>query len=202
MKVFTLVFTQILFLFSLSTAADRFDSIKKELVDAGCCSFSFISVLSSSVFDTKDSSHGTAHIARDGRYQIVLGNDVYLCDGKSSYSYSPSTNQVIIEQLDSGHTVNKEISFLTRLDEYYITRCIKTNLQYALTKKTGVKAGNIPDSMLVTIDVEHRRIAHIDYFDVNDEQVSVVLLEQQLDSACGDSLFVPVFPDSAETVKL
>src|SRR5512137_1242313 len=132
MKSVTAIVAQILLLCSLSTAADRFDSIKKSLAEADCCSFRFISVLSSSVFDTKDSSRGTAQIARDGRYMIVLGKDVYLCDGKSAYSYSPSTNQVVVEPLDSSRTVNKEISFLTRLDAYYVTRPIRTNQQYRL----------------------------------------------------------------------
>jgi len=202
MKLLVTIIVMAVLLHSYSAGADQFDNIKKRIADAGCCSFDFISVLSSSVFDTKDSSRGKAHIARDGRYVVVLGKDVYLCDGKSTYTYSPSTNQVIVEPLDSGHIANKEISFLTRLDEYYVTQRVKANWEYRLTKKVGVSAGNIPDSMLVVIDADRQQIAHIDYLDVNDEQVSVVLIKQRLDSKCDDSVFLRAFPDSAETVKL
>jgi len=202
MKLLAAIIVLAVTLNSFSAGADQFDGIKRRIAEADCCAFGFISVLSSSVFDTKDSSRGTAQIARDGRYVIVLGKDVYLCDGKSAYSYSPSTNQVIVEQIDSGHAADKEISFLTRLDEYYLTRCIQANQEYRLTKKVGVSASNIPDSMLVVIDADRQQIAHIDYLDVNDEQVRVVLIEQKLDPKCDDSVFVPAFPDSAETVKL
>jgi outer membrane lipoprotein-sorting protein len=202
MKLLTTIIVLAGALSSSPARADQFDGIKKRIAEADCVSFEFLSVLSSSVFDTRDSSRGTAQIARDGRYVIVLGNDVYLCNGKSAYTYSPSTNQVIVEPLDSGRVASKEISFLTRLDEYYETRCIEANQKYRLTKKVDVSAGNIPDSMLVIIDTGRQQIDHIDYLDVNDEQVRVVLTEQKLDLECNDSVFVPAFPDSAETVKL
>ncbi|PWB75956.1 hypothetical protein C3F09_01465 [candidate division GN15 bacterium] len=187
---------------SNSIAADRFDAIKKKLADADCSSFKFVSILSSSVFDTKDSSRGTAQIAHDGRYRISLGADIYVCDGKSTYSYSPSTNQLVIQRLDSGSAVNKEISFLTRLDEYYTTQPVKPNQQYKLTRRAGLTAGNIPDSMLIVLDAGRQHIERIDYVDVNDEPVSIVLTDQKLNIKCDDRTFEPAFPDSAETVKL
>ena len=91
---------------------------------------------------------------------------------------------------------------MTRLDEYYVARCIKPNRQYRLVRKAKAGGGNIPDSMLVVVDAGRQQIAHIDYLDVNDEQVSVILIEQELGQKCNDSIFVPAFPDSAETVKL
>ena len=182
--------------------ADQFDQIKKNIAEADCCWYRFISILSSSVFDTKDSSRGTALIAQDGRYAITLGNDSYISDGKFAYTYSPTSNQAIISVLDSGRVANKEISFLTRLDKYYISRISKPNKEYHLTKRADVSVENIPDSMVVTVDAMRMQITRIDYLDINDEQVSVVILEQDLTKRCDDSLFVPVFPDSAETVKL
>ncbi len=201
MRLSIIIVIQIVLLCCQSFAADQFDGIKKTLADADCCSFEFVSVLSSSVFDTKDTSRGTAQIARDGRYRIVLGSDIYLCDGAAAYTYSPVSNQVIVERLDSGRTANKEVSFLTRLDDYYTTRCLQPNRRYSLTRRAGTDGGNIPDSMVVTIDDNRRRIARLDYLDVNDEQVSIVLTAQRFGIACDDSIFAPAFPDSAETVK-
>jgi outer membrane lipoprotein-sorting protein len=202
MRVIAAVIVIALVLITGAVRADQFDLIKKDIANADCCWFRFISILSSSVFETKDSSRGTALIARDGRYAISLGNDSYISDGKYAYTYSPTSNQAIISRLDSGRVANKEISFLTRLDQYYTTKCIKSDKRYYLMKKTGVDVQNIPDSMVITVDAVRKQIAAIDYYDINDEQVSVVLLEQNVTRGCNDSLFVPNFPDSAETVKL
>jgi outer membrane lipoprotein-sorting protein len=202
MRLFAAFIVVPLVLIGGAVRADRFDQIKRSISEADCCRFRFISILSSSVFETKDSSRGTAVIARDGRYAITLGADRYISDGEFAYTYSPTSNQAIVSRLDSGRTANKEISFLTRLDQYYTSTCVKPDKEYRLIKRAGSGVANIPDSMVVTVDAGRQRIIRLDYIDINDEQVSVVLLEQDISGKCRDSLFVPDFPDSAETVKL
>lgn len=202
MSICFTTFISIVMLLAQSAAADQFDVIKKKLAEADCYSVRFVSVLSSSVFKSKDSSNGFAQIARDGRYHIMLGNDVYSSDGRTSCAYSQSTNQLIIEKLDSGRVANKEISFLSRLDEYYVTQRGKGDKEYVLTRKKGAGAANVPDSMSVTIDSTQSRISRIEYLDINDEPVSIELLSQQFERNCADSVFAPAYPDSAETIKL
>ena len=189
-------------LLAQSVMADQFDTIKKRLAEVDCYFVRFVSVLSSSVFDTSDSSNGFATIARDGRYHIVLGSDVYSFDGKTTHAYSYATNQLIIENLDSGGIANKEISFLLRIDEYYVTQRRSNDREYKLVRKKGAAPANIPDSMTVILDSNRGGIMRIEYLDINDEPVTIDLLTQQFDVGCADSNFAPSYPDSAETIKL
>jgi outer membrane lipoprotein-sorting protein len=183
-------------------AADCFDQIKTRLASNQCTSIDFLSVLTSKVFKSQDTSRGTAYLSRDGRYHVTLDNDIYLCDGKLAYSYSASSNQVIVSPVDSSSSGGKELAFITRLDDYYKSRILKSNREYQLTRLATAKSGAIPDSLKVIVDSKKQRIVRIEYLDANDEKVNIILLEERRDDQCDDRRFVPNFPDSVETVKM
>ncbi|TET95211.1 MAG: hypothetical protein E3J26_03160, partial [Candidatus Zixiibacteriota bacterium] len=82
-----IVFLWLIYL-STSAAADRFDTIKEQLAQAACTRFEFVSIIESEIFDATDSATGTAYIARDGRFNVTLGEDRYLFDLRFLYSYS------------------------------------------------------------------------------------------------------------------
>ena len=184
-----------------AVGADCFDSIKAELAEAVCTRFAFLSIIESEVFDQVDSMEGTAYIARDGRFNLVLGADRYLFDGNNLYSYSAENNQVIIEKVEEKKALSKEISFITRLDELYQTQVIKADSLYRLEKKAGVKVG-VPDSLTVSVVRYALRLDRLEYYDINDERNVVVILNQQLDTICREREFEPDFPDSVEKVRL
>ncbi len=188
-------------LFGFATAADSFDRIKKDLELAGCRKLEFVNTVKSSVFDIVDSILGTAWLASDGRYNITIGDDQYICDLKNVYSYSADNNQVVIESVDSATYSDDEISFVLKLDELYTTHPLKLNYQYRLVRKDDA-AGDFPDSMVVTIDSAMYLLKQIDYYDVNDELNSIYLIKQEYHPLCRPELFVPDFPDSVERVRL
>ncbi len=80
------------------TFADTFSEIKKKLKKATCMHFEFISIIESDIFETVDSTYGNAQMAKDGRYNIALGTDVYAYDLKRYFTYVPDNNQLIIEK--------------------------------------------------------------------------------------------------------
>ena len=185
----------------IAQADDYFDRIKSRLAGAGCVRLEFVSIIESEIFDLVDSVSGTACLASDGRYHVTLGPDSYLYDGRLLWSFSYENNQVLIETVGDTTDHAREITFVTRLDEFYETFSLPRGNRYRLLLRPGI-AGDLPDSMTVLISGNPPVIRRLEYYDINDEFNRIELLSQQLDTICADDDFTPAFPDSAETVKL
>ncbi|HUV30465.1 MAG TPA: outer membrane lipoprotein carrier protein LolA [Acidobacteriota bacterium] len=181
--------------------ADRFDAIKARLAEAGCVTLEFLSILESEIFDETDTIAGEAVVSADGRYVVDLGGDRYLYDLTSLYSYSAENNQVTIESVRGGGASGREISFITRLDQYYETRVISSGRAYRLIRLSP-DMQNIPDSLVLTIRPDSSVLDEIQYFDVNEELNRIVFLRLETGTSCPDSLFKPAYPDSVEKVRL
>lgn len=178
--------------------ADSFDLIKKNMSEADCVALDFLSVISSDLFDSVDTTRGSAIIAKSGKYDIKLGLDRYSFDSLFSYSYSVENNQVIIE---SAGLEENQVSFITRLDEFYKTAIIVPDSAYFLTR-FGETNQDIPDSMIVFIDPVVQKIELIEYFDVNDDLNQIIIIFQDTEADCPSGSFTPVYPDSVERVRL
>ena len=83
----------------------------------------------------------------------------------------------------------------------YKTTILEPDKAYKLTRR-GTGSSPLPDSMTVFIDKDKGRIVRIEYLDVNEEKVTLVILKESFPTACDDTKFVPHFPDSVETVKM
>ncbi len=186
---------------AIFTTGAGFDETKRNLAKYECTHFEFLSTVDSKVFDVIDSAHGIAYFANDGRYYVEVGQDVFLFDGDSLYSYFWDNNQVIIERPDSTNPVASEISFVMKLDEWYDSKSLKEKNRFRLVKKKGLK-GDIPDSMIIMIDSKNALIETIEYFDINDDLNRIMILEQQADSVCRGTRFEPSFPDSVERIRI
>jgi len=182
---------------------DRFAALKKQMSDAACCRFEFLSIVESQVFDAVDTTRGSALIARDGRYRIEIGHDMYLNDGHYLYSYSRPNNQVTVEVVNPDVIPTDEISFVTRLDEFYSTRKLTQDSLYRLSLLDSSYT-SLPDSMdaVVTIVSGSARLKSLKYRDLNDDKNEVVFTGQFFSSSCGTDAFLADFTDSVEVIKL
>lgn len=182
-------------------AADRFETIKKDLAASKCTYFSFLSTIESSVFDQVDSAQGYAYIEDDGKYHVQVGSDEYIYDRHHLYTWSKANNQVTVETADDGGAGTDQVSFVTRLDEFFSTKPVKKGEEYRLIRKPG-KSRNLPDTMLVYLDSAAPRISEIEYRDINGEINRLHFTDQQTSLDCDSSRFLPNFPDSVEVIKL
>jgi len=180
---------------------NRFAAIKNQLAEAPCVQFEFLSVVESDIFDLVDSTAGVATLASDGRYRIEIGGETYLNDGEHLFCYIPDNNQVTIETNDGGGGLDDEVSFLIRLDEIYETFVREPEGCFRLIRLDST-AGYLPDTMIVWLDEDHRRIARLEFIDINDDRNLLILLRQDLLTACTEYQFAPNFPDSVERVRL
>ncbi|MFQ6007974.1 MAG: hypothetical protein ACE5K8_03395, partial [Candidatus Zixiibacteriota bacterium] len=139
------------------------------MAEAVCIRFEFRSIVESDVFEQVDSIDGMAYLAHDGRFNITMGLDRYLFDGNNLYNYSAENNQVVIEPVDDTELASREISFITKLDRFYNSQTIKPDSLYRLLKKSGVK-GDIPDSIVVSIDRQELKLDRLSYYDLNEER--------------------------------
>jgi outer membrane lipoprotein-sorting protein len=200
MKKLVIIFVCAVFLCA-GARADSFKQIKDRLSSSKCVSLEFLSILQSDVFKSVDTSHGLAYLAKDGRYLVSVGPDIYLSDNRKQYSYSSSNNQVVEQKADSTGNGAGELFYNTRLDEWFKTTILQPDRVYRLTRK-GTGSSPLPDSMTVFIDKNKGRIVRIEYLDVNEEKVTIVILKESFPAACDEARFVPHFPDTVETVKM
>lgn len=187
-------------LFSCARAGDSFDKLKDKLAGAKCVRLDFLSIIESDIFERIDTTRGTAYIADDGRYLVVLGDDEYLYNLELLYSYSKVNNQVTIEKIDS--RTGEDVVFVMRLDSLYNTAVVRKDLEYRLVKKDSVFESNIPDSLDLFMEPDKLVLVEIKYFDVNDELNRIVFLRQDFGSVCDENRFTPQFPDSVEKIEL
>jgi len=193
--------TGIVILSAILAAAADFKDVKLNLSRSDCIHFDFLSTVDSKIFDTIDSASGVAYIAKDGRYYIEVGPDIYLFDGDTLYTYFWENNQVIIEKPDSADLVASEISFVMKLDEWYDSKSLKQKNSYRLVRKKDIE-GDIPDSMIIRVSDKSLDIEMIEYFDINGDLNRIKILKQESDSSCDNSRFQPEFPDSVEKVRI
>jgi len=184
----------------LSRAEDNFGRIKKGLSNSECSHFEFVNIVKSTVFDQVDSVYGSVLITSNGQYDLALGNDRYTCNNKYLYSYSEENNQVVIERCSPETDANAQLTFITRIDDFYNTFTVKKDSLYRLIRKENI-ISDVPDSLKLIIDSDMMQIKQISYYDINDELNTIVIMKQETDLSCDSSYFTPSFPDSVETVR-
>lgn len=181
--------------------ADNFDKIKTMMAAAACNHFEFLSVLESEIFNSVDTIPGSAVIASDGRYAIDIGEDQYLYDLEFLYSYSRYHAQVTVEQVAASASLSEEISYITRLDEYYRTFVVESGRRYRLLK-TDSTTGQVPDSLNLFLTPDGQKLDRIEFFDENEDFNRILFLSHRMLSECEETAFRTNFPDSVEVIKL
>lgn len=197
----TKLLTIILLTVSVANAADPFDTVKRNMAEAACVRIEFLSILESDVFDVVDSIKGTALIARYGRFHVNVGTEEYLYDGTLLQTYSSQTNQVIIEAPSGDLFVGSEIALITRLDDYYRTTAVKPGSEYSLTK-IDTSDTQLPPQITVMLNGTTGGIDELIYDDVNGDKNRIVFLNERLSEVCPEDSFVPMFPKTAERIRL
>ena len=179
-------------------ADDPLRMTMNRMAQAECCSYEFISILESDVFESIDSTVGTALIGADDRYDIRLGPDRYLRTEEFLYSYSGENEQVTVEQVGLSATPDETIRFITQLDRYYLIQ--PTDGKYELTIKPGDESG-LPQMIILTLS-EAGELDHLEYVDDNGDTNRIVIVKSDFQSECDSTAFVPDFPDTTEIIKL
>lgn len=179
---------------------DPFDDLKGTLRSAVCISVDFLSIVSSDVFESTDSTIGSAYLANDGRYEVGLGPDQYVFDGQLLYSISTENNQVVIDSADSADALATEVSFLARLDDYYTTRILESNRQYLLTRLTGAPA-EVPDTLHVWLKSRGTELERLAYRDANGDPVTIEIRKLRTSPACDNRRFIPDLPPTMERIR-
>lgn len=196
---FIIFITVLLAWASLVFAADDFTAIKLRLAQAPAVKFYFQSITESVIFESVDSLEGTAIICHDGRYRAEIGSDVFIYDGHLLFSYSPDNNQLVIEKPAEASAVGEEITFLTKLHEYYESITLVSGEKYRLYRLAEAPS-SLPDSLILHIN--GRFIDEISFFDLNLDLNRIAVDTVVYLDYCDSLVFIPDFPDSTETVKL
>lgn len=181
--------------------ADPFASVKTAMSRATCCRYEFLSIVESSVFESVDTTLGTALISADGRYHISIGTDEYLRTADRLYSYSRRENQLTVEEITPDNGPQESVSFITRFDAFYSTKMRVPRCQYFL-RRTDTAAVDLPDSLTVIMSEGQPRLDRLVYFDVNDDRNQIVFGTCEYLDKCDETALAPHFPDSAQVINI
>ena len=178
-----------------------FDEIKDRLNSAPQTKMSFLNLVVSDVFETTDTTRGEIVFTSDGLYSTIIGPDHYIFDGRCLWEYSALYNQATKNCVQPGQPVDESFLFFLRLDRDYLTHERIADSIYALTAREGTESG-APDSMVVVINPELKRIVEFSYYDINEELNRILVLEEISFETADSSLFKANFPDSTEIVNI
>ena len=177
---------------------DPLHAVLDQMAEADCCRFEFISIIESDVFESVDSTAGTALIGADDRYDLRLGPDRYLRTDEFFYSYSGENAQVTVERVAAAAASDETIRFITRLDHYYEIKWVAD--KYMLTRKADAES-SLPKLILLTLN-ESDGLGRFFYIDDNGDTNRIVIVASSFSSDCDSAAFVPDFPQATEVIKL
>jgi outer membrane lipoprotein-sorting protein len=178
---------------------DALASITRSFRTSPCVTIAFQEVVHSQVFNEVQTVNGLLVFDTVGRYKIELGDDLYLRTDSTFYSYSKSTNQVIIEKVGES-TSTASVIWIRHLDDYFESAILVPDKRYKLTAKPEMSA-DVPESLTVFIS-GGKRIDRIEFIDANGDLTVLKVQKQVSSDDCKKDVFEPAFPDSVERVRL
>ena len=178
-----------------------FDEIKDRLNSSPQTKVSFLNLVVSDVFETTDTTQGEIVFTGDGLYSTIIGPDHYIFDGRCLWEYSALYAQATKNCTQPGQSVDESFLFFLRLDRDYLTHERVPDSVYALTVREGIESG-APDSMVVVISAELKRIVEFTYYDINEELNRILVLEEITFEIADSSLFEANFPDSTDILNI
>jgi len=187
----------------LATAAvakdDALTTITRSFRTSPCVRIAFEEIVHSQVFDKLDTLKGLIVFDSSGCYRIELGEDIYVRTDSELYSFSPASNQVIIEKLDDSSSM-VSVLWIRHLDDYFESTILVPDKRYRLTAKPGVSV-DVPASLTLFVS-GGKRIEKIEFIDDNGDSTMLKVVRQETSQGCRKDDFEPDFPDSVERVRL
>jgi hypothetical protein len=178
---------------------DALAMITRSFHTSPCVRIEFHEIVHSQVFNETQTVRGLLEFDSAGRYRIELGGDVYLRTDSAFYSFSPGSNQVLIEKIGERSSAASVI-WVRHLDDYFESAILVPDKRYKLTAKPEVSA-DVPDSLTLFVS-GGKRIEKIEFIDGNGDLTILKVLKQVTSGECRKDTFEPVFPDSVERVRL
>ncbi len=169
-------------------------------------SMDFTKTLKSEIFETQRKTEGKMYLKNPDKFRIETEDEVIVTDGKFLWSYSEQNEQVIKSRLDKSKNIFKPNQYLSNFREEYKARQtgdekIEKVKCYKLTL-TPKKKDLFITRMTIWVDKRNLLARKIEYTDVNDNQISLLLDHIRTDKGIKDSKFVFKAPEGVEELDL
>jgi outer membrane lipoprotein carrier protein len=149
---------------------------------------------------------GTLKMKKPNHYCVVSDYQTFVTDGKTVWAYSPSNNQVVIDNYkENGNTISPEQFMLNLPDNYYasLLGSKKTETGAIVQLKLVPKDDrSFVKSVKLTIEEETWLIREIDIVDVNETETTYIVKDIKLNKNIPDKTFTFEPPAGAEVVDI
>jgi len=180
---------------------DKFRLIKNNINSAAIVQLDVLITVKSKVFNDTDSATGEILLADDGRYRLLLNDDIYLNDGEYNWEYSAENNQATKRAFKEGEILDNRLGFFKNIDSYYFTNVVKKDSEYYLSKIDDTDNA-LPDDMTIYLKKDKDEILKIEYYDLNDDLNCIYINSQNCLNSIKKNSFEISLPDSTEIISL
>jgi outer membrane lipoprotein carrier protein len=148
---------------------------------------------------------GTLYLKKGNRYRIETKDKIFVTDGKTSWAYTPSTKQVVIDNFrDDKNTVSPEKFLLSVPSNYYVV-LISSNVSNTDTTYTLRLTPKNDNSFIRSIKLVvggNWTVRSAEVSDMNDAQYTYTVKDLKLNTGLPDSKFEFVPPEGAQIIDL
>jgi chaperone LolA len=169
-------------------------------------SMNFTKTLKSEIFESQKKVKGMMYLKNPDKFRIETEDETIVTDGKFLWSYSEQNEQVIKSRLDKSKNIFKPNQYLSNFRKEYRAKLtgeerIGKARCHVLTLTPKEKDLFIT-RMTIWVDEKNLLARKIEYQDLNDNQITLLLDHIKTDKGIKDSKFVFKAPAGVEELDL
>ena len=145
-------------------------------------------------------------VLREESYRVETGSQTFITDGQTTWIYTPSNEQVLVNDYVEDETSFSLNKFLFDTDEHYRVSATDTSTtggetHYSL-RLVPHNEGSFVKHIDVNVQAADALITQVDVLDVNDVRMQYNLTDITLNPSLPNGIFAFTAPDSVEVIDL
>jgi outer membrane lipoprotein carrier protein len=154
----------------------------------------------------EQTSAGILYLKKDNKYRIETDDQTIITDGTTVWSFTPSTNQVLIDKYkQDGRTLTPE-KLLTGSPEGFVPSLIGKErlgkIDVVQVKLVPTDDQSVIASIRIWVDDKEWIVRQVEVVDANGRQSTYTVQQVRLNNALQDSRFVFQIPHGADVVDM
>lgn len=156
--------------------------------------------------DTKSEQYGTIWLEGKTKFKIQTENQLIVSDGKTVWTYSKTTNQVLIDEVQKADDITLPgdimLTFLDKYDPIYIGEELINGIKCHRLELTSKTDDQFIQKIVLWISIRDLIVKKIQQIDLNKNKNTYVLKSIKFDVLFPKDFFHYVPPDSVEVIDM
>ncbi len=180
--------------------------VVKKYEDSKNIKVNFLQLFYWKLTDNKAEQSGTIWLEGKEKFKILTDNQLIISDGNTIWTFSKTTNQVIVDNLQSAEDVDLPKDILLNFSDKYHAEYIQDEkidgIDFHLIKLTSKTEENFVREMRIWIDIKEKTVNKIEQLDLNNNTNTYLLRDFIFNVDLGAKFFKFEIPDSVEVIDM